>query len=212
MLSTLSLVIGDAGQGGSILTEYFLLVISAIFVSNILLMQYLGNCPFLGCSKNISLAIGMGSAVVFVVTLSTALTWLVGTYFLNALDIAYLQTIVFIVVIAALVQFVETFLKKMLPPLYQAMGIFLPLITTNCCVLGLAIICQTREDMVASLVKTIVFAFASAVGFSFALLLMAGIRERIAISRIPKPLQGTAIGLVLAGMMSLAFFAFQKMI
>ncbi|EPR38740.1 electron transport complex, RnfABCDGE type, A subunit [Desulfovibrio sp. X2] len=189
--------------------DYALLIISAIFVNNILLAQYLGNCPFLGCSKEMGVAVGMGSAVVFVVTLASAFTWLIQKLVLVPYGVEYLQTIAFIVVIAALVQFVEMFLKKMIPPLYRSLGIYLPLITTNCAVLGIAIIVQ-RKDM--GFVSGVVFSAASAAGFMLALLLMAGIRERYQITRIPKPLQGTAIGLVTAGLMSLAFFAFNGMI
>lgn len=194
------------------LGDYMLLIISAIFVSNILLMQYLGNCPFLGCSKNLGVAIGMGGAVIFVATMATAITWLIAKYLLGALGLEYLQTIVFILVIASLVQFVEMFLKKVIPPLYQSLGIFLPLITTNCAVLGIALLCQKKEMLANSFFMSIVFAFASAVGFMLALIILAGIRERFVISRIPKSMEGTAIGLIMAGLMSLSFFAFQKMI
>jgi electron transport complex protein RnfA len=144
--------------------EYFLLVISAIFVNNIVLAQYLGNCPFIGTSKETGVAIGMGGAVVFVATLATAFTWLIQEYLLDPFGLGYLQTIVFILVIAALVQFVEMFLKKMLPPLYEALGIFLALITTNCAILGIAIIVQ-REEF--GFVKSVVFAMASGVGFGW---------------------------------------------
>lgn len=191
------------------MNEYFLLIISAIFVNNILLAQYLGNCPFLGCSKNIGTSMGMGAAVVFVAVMASAITWVIQKYVLIPFSLTYLQTIVFILVIAALVQFVELFLKKVAPPLYKALGIFLPLITTNCAVLGIAIICQ-RKDF--GIVKTLVFSFASALGFMLALLLMAAIRERFEISRLPQSIKGTPAGLVMAGIMSLAFFAFQGMI
>ena len=189
--------------------DYLLLIVSAIFVNNILLAQYLGNCPFLGCSKDLGVALGMGGAVVFVVSLATAFTWLIQKFALTPFGLDYLQTIAFIVVIAALVQFVEMFLKKAMPPLYKSLGIYLPLITTNCAVLGIAIIVQRKE---MGFVTAVVYGTAAAAGFLLALLLMAGIRERYEITRIPKPLQGTAIGLVTAGFMSLAFFAFSGMI
>ncbi len=189
--------------------DYLLLIVSAVFVNNILLAQYLGNCPFLGCSKELGVALGMGGAVVFVATLATAFTWLIQTFALAPFGLDYLQTIAFIVVIAALVQFVEMFLKKAMPPLYTSLGIYLPLITTNCAVLGIAIIAQRKE---MDFVTAVIFSAAAAAGFLLALLLMAGIRERYEVTRIPKPLQGTAIGLVTAGFMSLAFFAFSGMI
>ena len=189
--------------------DFFLLVISAIFVNNIVLAQYLGNCPFLGTSRNIGISIGMGSAVVFVATLATAFTWLIQAYVLIPLELGYLQTIVFILVIASLVQFVEMFLKKAIPPLYKSLGIFLPLITTNCAVLGIAIICQRQEyDFLTS----IVFAVASGAGFMLALVILASIRERLEIAWLPKSLKGTPMALILAGLMSLAFFAFRGMI
>ncbi|MFW5490324.1 MAG: electron transport complex protein RnfA [Desulfovibrio sp.] len=189
--------------------DYFLMIIAAIFVNNIVLAQYLGNCPFLGCSKELGVSIGMGLAVVFVTVMSTAFTWLIQDSFLVPLGLGYLQTIAFILVIAALVQFVEMFLKKVIPPLYRSLGIFLPLITTNCAVLGIAIMVQRKEY---DLIQSVVFAAASGLGFLLALVLMAGIRERFEISRIPHKLQGTAIGLVMAGLMSMAFFAFKGMI
>ena len=190
------------------MTEYFLLIISAIFINNIVLAQYLGNCPFVGTSKSIHVSLGMGGAVMFVAVMATALTWPIQRYVLIPLDIGYLQTVVFILVIAALVQFVEMFLKKALPPLYSALGIFLPLITTNCAVLGIAIICQRKEyDFLTS----VVFALASGFGFMLALLLLSSIRERFEICRIPKALQGTPLALIMIGIMSLAFFAFQGM-
>lgn len=189
--------------------EYFLLFISAIFVNNIVLAQYLGNCPFIGTSKDTGVAIGMGGAVVFVAVMASGFTWMVQEYLLNPLGLGYLQTMTFILVIAALVQFVEMFLKKMVPPLYKSLGIFLPLITTNCAVMGIAIICQ-REEF--SFVKSVAFALASGAGFMLALVLLAGIRERLEIRRIPVAMRGTPAGLVMAGLMSLAFFAFKGMI
>lgn len=189
--------------------DYLLMFIGAVFVNNIVLAQFLGLCPFIGCSQERHVAIGMGLAVVFVVVISTALTWFVQHYILNPLELAYLQTIVFILVIAALVQFVEMFLKKMMPPLYASLGIFLPLITTNCCVLGLAILVQ-RESY--GLGTAVFYAFASSVGFMLALILMAGIRERFALCHVPKAIRGTPLGLIMAGLMSLCFMAFKGMI
>jgi electron transport complex protein RnfA len=185
--------------------EYVVLIVTAVLIKNILLAEYLGNCPFLGTSKRMDTAIGMGFAVIFVLTIATAVTYCVQYYVLNPLNLGYLQTIAFILVIAALVQFVEMFLRKFLPPLYVSLGIFLPLITTNCAVLGVAILCIRRE---LSFLEAIVFAIASASGFTLALILLAGIRERLEISDVPKSLRGTAIGLIMAGMMALAFFAF----
>jgi electron transport complex protein RnfA len=185
--------------------EYIILAISAILVKNILLAEYLGNCPFIGVSKKMDTALGMGMAVIFILTLSGTITWAIQEYALKPYDIVYLQTIIFILVIATLVQLVEMFLKKMIPPLYQALGIFLPLITTNCAVLGVAIINVRRGY---GFIEMLIFSFASAVGFSLALVLIAGLRERFEISDIPKPLQGTAIGLITAGLMALAFFGF----
>jgi Na+-translocating ferredoxin:NAD+ oxidoreductase subunit A len=189
--------------------EYFLLFIAAIFVNNIVLAQYLGNCPFIGTSKNTGVAIGMGGAVVFVAVMATAITWLAQKYLLEPLGLDFLQTLAFILVIASLVQFVEMFLKKMVPPLYKSLGIFLPLITTNCAVMGIALICQRKEF---TLVKSVAFAAASGVGFMIALVVLAGIREKLEIRRVPRAMRGTPVGLVMAGLMSLAFFAFKGMI
>ena len=191
------------------MTEYVLLVVAAIFVNNIVLAQYLGNCPFIGTSKSLNVAVGMGGAVVFVATLAAAITWTVQRHLLEPLGLGYLQTIAFILVIASLVQFVEMFLKKAVPPLYKALGIFLPLITTNCAVLGIAIICQRQEYDFA---RTVVFSFASGVGFMLALVVLSAIRERLDYARVPKSLRGTSMGLIMAGLMSLAFFAFSGMI
>jgi electron transport complex protein RnfA len=189
--------------------EYFLLFIGAMFVNNIVLAQYLGNCPFIGTSKDTGVALGMGGAVVFVAVMAAAFTWLVQEYVLAPFGLDFLQTLAFILVIAALVQFVEMFLKKMVPPLYKSLGIFLPLITTNCAVMGIALICQ-REEF--GFVKTVMFSFASGLGFMLALVLLAGIREKLAVRRLPIAMRGTPIGLIMAGLMSLAFFAFKGMI
>jgi len=189
--------------------DTFLLFISAIFVNNIVLAQYLGNCPYLGCSKEKSVSIGMGAAVIFVTIMATIFTWVIQKFVMLPFGLQYLQTIVFILVIASLVQFVEMFLKKMVPPLYKSLGIFLPLITTNCAVLGVAILVQRQEyDFMTSLL----YAIAAGVGFMLALVLLAAIRERFVITRMPKSMQGASIGLIMAGIMSLAFMAFKGMI
>jgi len=189
--------------------DYLLIGISAILVNNILLARFLGNCPFLGVSRKMDTAMGMGMAVIFVITLAGAITWLVQEYILYTYDLEYLQTIFFILVIAALVQLVEIIIRKMSPALYRALGIFLPLITTNCAVLGVAIL---NIKLGLDFPKAVFFSFTSAVGYTMALLLFAGIRERFELSRIPKPFQGTAIGLVTAGLIALAFSGFVGLI
>ena len=185
--------------------EYLLIFISAIFVNNIVLSQFLGICPFLGVSQKISTSLGMGAAVTFVLTLSTIVTYLVQIYVLNPKELQYLQTIAFIQVIAALVQMVEIILKKVSPSLYQALGIYLPLITTNCAVLGVAILVIQKDF---SLVQSVVYAFSTAVGFAVALTIFAGIREQLSMVSIPKGMRGMAIVLVTAGLLSLAFMGF----
>lgn len=185
--------------------EYLLIFISAIFVNNIILSQFLGICPFLGVSRKIDTALGMGAAVAFVLTLSTIVTWLVQTYVLNPLGLQYLQTLAFILVIATLVQMVEIILKKVSPPFYQALGIFLPLITTNCAVLGVAILVIQKDF---NLLSSIVYAFSTALGFALALTVFAGIREQLSLVQVPKGMQGMAIVLVTAGLLSLAFMGF----
>lgn len=185
--------------------EYLLIFISAIFVNNIILSQFLGICPFLGVSRKIDTALGMGAAVAFVLTLSTIVTWLVQTYVLNPLGLQYLQTLAFILVIATLVQMVEIILKKVSPPLYQALGVFLPLITTNCAVLGVAILVIQKDF---NLLSSIVYAFSTALGFALALTVFAGIREQLSLVQVPKGMQGMAIVLVTAGLLSLAFMGF----
>jgi electron transport complex protein RnfA len=185
--------------------EYLLIFISAIFVNNIILSQFLGICPFLGVSKKIDTALGMGVAVAFVMTLSTVVTWLIQIYVLNPFGLQYLQTLAFILVIASLVQMVEIILKKVSPALYQALGIFLPLITTNCAVLGVAILVIQKDF---DLVQSVVYAFSTAVGFALALTVFAGIREQLELTRIPKGMQGMAIVMVTAGILSLAFMGF----
>ena len=185
--------------------EYLLIFISAIFVNNIVLSQFLGICPFLGVSKKIDTAIGMGGAIAFVLTLATIITWCVQKYVLDAFGLQYLQTLSFILVIAALVQMVEIILKKISPPLYQALGIFLPLITTNCAVLGVAILVIQKDF---NLLQSVVYAFSTALGFALALIVFAGIREQQALVRIPKGMQGIAIVMVTAALLSLAFMGF----
>ena len=189
--------------------EYLLIFISAIFVNNIVLSQFLGICPFLGVSKKIDTSLGMGAAVTFVLTLSTIVTYLVQVYVLNPLGLQYLQTLSFILIIAALVQMVEIILKKVSPVLYQALGIFLPLITTNCAVLGVALNCVTYDY---NLLESVVYGFSTAVGFFIAIVLMAGIREKIEYNDIPKTFRGTAIVLITACLMSIAFMGFSGMI
>lgn len=184
--------------------EYFVIIISAIFVNNILLSQFLGVCPFLGVSNKVSTATGMSGAVCFVITLATVVTWLINLLLVR-FNLAYLQTIAFILVIAALVQMVEIVLKKISPSLYQALGIFLPLITTNCAVLGVAILVIQKDY---NLLESVVYAFSTALGFALALIVFAGIREQQALVRIPKGMQGVAIVMVTAALLSLAFMGF----
>jgi len=188
--------------------DYFVLAISCIFVNNILLMKYLGNCPFLGVSKRMETAVGMSMAVVFVLVMAGAITWITNYYVLKPQGYEYLRTLAFILVIASLVQFVELFLRKSIPALYAGLGIFLPLITTNCAVMGVCLINVNEEY---TFIETLISSFSYAVGFGLALILFAGVRERILLARVPKPLQDTSIGLVAAGMMSLAFFDFKGM-
>ena len=185
--------------------DYLLLIVSAILVSNIVLARYLGNCPFLGVSQKMDTAVGMGMAVIFVVTLAGMITWVVQYAILNPLGLEYLQTIAFILIIASLVQLVEMFLQKSIPALYKALGIFLPLITTNCAVLGIAII-NIQEEF--DFMQTVVFSFASAVGFSLAMVLLASLRERFPTARIPSAFAGMPIAMITVGLLALAFFGF----
>lgn len=185
--------------------EYILIFISAIFVNNIILSQFLGICPFLGVSKKIDTALGMGMAVAFVLTLATIVTYLIQYGLLVPLGLQYLQTLAFILVIAALVQMVEFILRKVSPALYQALGIFLPLITTNCAVLGVAILVIQKDYTLA---ESIAYAFSTALGFALALTIFAGMREQMALVQIPKGMRGMAIVLVAAGLLSLAFMGF----
>ena len=189
--------------------EFFVLAISCILINNILLAQYLGNCPFLGTSKKMETAIGMAMAVVFVLVMAGVITWIVNTHFLVQFNLEYLRTVAFILVIASLVQFVEMFLKKGIPALYAGLGIFLPLITTNCAVMGVCLINVNEEY---NFLQALVASFAYAAGFGLALILFAGVRERILLARVPRPLQDTSIALVTAGILSLTFFAFKGMV
>ena len=187
--------------------EYLLIFVSAIFVNNIVLSQFLGICPFLGVSKKIDTALGMGMAVAFVLTISTTVTFLVQKYVLDPLSLQYLQTITFVLVIAALVQMVEIVLKKVSPVLYQSLGIFLPLITTNCAVLGVAILVIQKDF---SLIESIVYSVATALGFALALVVFAGLREQLALTNVPKGMRGMSIVLITAGLLSLAFMGFSS--
>ena len=185
--------------------EYILIFITAIFVNNVVLSQFLGICPFLGVSKKVETATGMGDAVAFVLVIATIVTYLIQKFVLDAFGLQYLQTIAFILVIAALVQMVEIVLKKVSPALYQALGVFLPLITTNCCILGVAIlVIQNDFDLLTG----VIYAFATAIGFALAMILFAGIREQLSLVNIPKGMDGMAIALVTAGLLAMAFMGF----
>lgn len=189
--------------------EYFFIIIAAIFVNNVVLAQFLGICPFLGVSNKVSTSLGMGAAVTFVMAISSIAAYLIQYYVLVPLGIQYMQTIVFILVIAALVQMVEIMLKKLSPPLYQALGIFLPLITTNCAVLGIAILLVQKEY---NLGESVVFATATAIGFSLALVLFAGLRERLEMEDVPPAMKGMPIALLTAGILAMAFMGFSGLV
>ena len=189
--------------------HYLLIIISAILVNNIVLTQFLGICPFLGVSKKITTAVGMTGAVTFVIVLATIVTFLVQHYILNPLNIGYLQTISFILIIAALVQPVEIILKKVSPALYQALGVFLPLITTNCAILGVAILVIQKEF---TLVEGVVYAASNALGFGLALIIFAGLREQLDLQNIPKGLKGIPIALITAGILAMAFMGFSGIV
>ena len=175
---------------------YILIFISAVFVNNIVLSQFLGICPFLGVSKKIDTALGMSGAVAFVMTIATIITYIIQKTVLEPFNIGFLQTITFILIIAALVQMVEIILKKVSPALYQALGVFLPLITTNCAILGVAIMVIQKDF---NLLESVVFAISTAIGFGLALVLFAGIREQLSLIKLPKGMEGTPISLVTAG-------------
>jgi electron transport complex protein RnfA len=184
---------------------YLSIIITAIFINNIIFAQFLGICPFLGVSKRISSALGMGMAVTFVMTIATIVTWLIQMYVLNPLQLNFLQTIVFILVIAFLVQLLEIVMKKTVPSLYQALGVFLPLITTNCAVLGVAILVIQKGY---NLMESVTYAVATAIGFTLALWIFAGIREQLELIEIPKGMKGVPIALLCAGILALAFMGF----
>ena len=190
--------------------EYILILIAAVFVNNIVLSQFLGICPFLGVSNKVSASIGMSGAVLFVMTIATTVTYLLHQYILVPAGLNYLRTITFILVIAALVQMVEIILKKVSPPLYQALGVFLPLITTNCAVLGVAILALGLEN--SSLVKAVFFAISHSIGFALALIVFASIREQLELANIPEGMKGVPINLLVAGLLSLAFLGFTALV
>lgn len=200
------------------MAEILIIIVSAVFVNNILLSQFLGICPFLGVSNKVNTAIGMSAAVMFVMALSTLVTYIVNKYLLLQFHIEYMQTITFILVIAALVQMVEIVLKKISPALYQALGIFLPLITTNCAVLGVAIMVVTKEFTfggeahMLNLGQSVVYAVASALGFGVAMILFAGIREQLELVSVPKVFKGIPIALITAGILALGFMGFSGLV
>lgn len=189
--------------------EYFVIIVGSIFVSNIVLTQFLGVCPFLGVSGKLDTSIGMGGAVIFVLTLATLVTWIIQYYVLNPFGLAFMQTIVFILVIASLVQMVEIILKKVSPSLYSALGVFLPLITTNCAVLGVAIL-TIQKDF--DLLEGVVYAMSNAIGFTLALVIFAGIREHLDLMEVPKGMKGVPIALIVAGILALSFMGFTGLV
>ena len=189
--------------------EYILIIIGAVFVNNIVLAQFLGICPFIGVSSKVSTSAGMSGAVMFVMTLATLVTYLIYKFILVPFEITFLQTISYILVIAALVQMVEIILKKVSPALYQALGIFLPLITTNCAVLGVALL-TVQKDL--NLLEGVVFAIANAIGFGLAIILFAGIREHLELMEVPKGMRGAPAALIVAGILALAFMGFAGLV
>jgi electron transport complex protein RnfA len=189
--------------------EFVVIIVGAIFVNNIVLAQFLGICPFLGVSNKVETAAGMSAAVTFVMTLATIVTYLIETLILIPLKIKFLETVAFILVIAALVQMVELILKKVSQPLYQALGVYLPLITTNCAIMGVALLVFKKNY---DLVQSVVFAIATAIGFGLALIVFAGIREKLELYDIPEAMKGAPIALVTAGLLSLAFMGFSGMV
>jgi electron transport complex protein RnfA len=189
--------------------EYLIIVISAIFVNNIVLNRFLGICPFIGVSSKVETAIGMTGAVAFVMTLATIITYLLQNYILIPFGITFMQTITFILIIASLVQLVEIILKKVSPPLYQALGIFLPLITTNCAILGVAILAVQNDY---NLLESVVFGLANAIGFGIALIVFAGLREHLELVNVPKAMKGVPIAFIVAGLLSLAFMGFSGIV
>ncbi len=185
--------------------EYILIIISALLVNNVVLLQFLGICPFLGVSNKVSTSVGMGGAVIFVMAMANLVTYLIQNYVLVPLGIQFMQTITFIMVIAFLVQVVEIILKKVSPPLYQALGIYLPLITTNCAVLGIAILAVEKNY---NLLESVIYAASTAAGFTLALIIMAGIREQLELANVPKYMKGFPLSLVISGLLALAFMGF----
>jgi electron transport complex protein RnfA len=190
--------------------DYLIILLAAVFVNNIVLSQFLGICPFLGVSNKVSTSIGMSGAVLFVMTIATTVTYLLNTYILIPTGLSYLRTITFILVIAALVQMVEIILKKVSPSLYQALGVFLPLITTNCAVLGVALLALGLEN--GSLIKAVFFAISNSIGFALALIVFASIREQLELANIPEGMKGVPINLLVAGLLSLAFLGFAALV
>ncbi|PHM74202.1 electron transport complex subunit RsxA [Xenorhabdus kozodoii] len=191
------------------MTEYLLLFIGTVLVNNFVLVKFLGLCPFMGVSKKLETAIGMGLATTFVLTLASICSWLVNTFILVPLDLAYLRTLSFILVIAAVVQFTELAVRKTSPTLYRLLGIFLPLITTNCAVLGVALLNVNQSH---GFLQSAVYGFSAAAGFSLVMVLFAAIRERLAVANVPAPFRGSSIGLITAGLMSLAFMGFSGLV
>ncbi len=191
------------------MSELLLILVSAVFVNNFVLARFLGICPFLGVSKKVETALGMGMAVIFVMTVASVVTWFIQYFVLIPFGIEYLQTIAFILVIASLVQMVEMIVQKASPVLYQSLGIFLPLITTNCAVLGVAVLTVQKGY---SFLETVIFALGAAAGFTLAMVLFAGLRERLDLSPVPQSFRGTAIALVTAGLLSLAFMGFAGLV
>lgn len=185
--------------------EYLSIIFTAILANNIVFAQFLGICPFIGVSKNLSSAFGMGAAVIFVMAIATAVTWLLQHYILLPLELVYIQTIVFILVIAVLVQMLEIIMKKTSPALYAALGVFLPLITTNCAVLGIAIIVAQKDF---GFLHSIIYAVSTAVGFALALTIMASIRTQLVIADVPRPMRGVPVALITAGILAMAFMGF----
>jgi len=189
--------------------NFVIIIVGAIFVNNIVLNKFLGVCPFLGVSNKVSTSVGMTGAVTFVMVLATIVTWLLQKFVLDAFNIGFMQTITFILVIASLVQMVEIVLKKISPPLYQALGVFLPLITTNCAILGVAVLAVQNEY---NLIEGVVFAIANSIGFGLALIVFAGLREQLDLVQVPKGMRGIPIALVVAGLLAMAFMGFSGIV
>ena len=189
--------------------ELLTLLITAVLVKNYVLYYFLGICPFLGVSKKIGSAVSMGMAVTFVMTITAVVSWMINHWILIPFELDYLQIVSFILVIASLVQLVEMFIRKISPPLYQALGIYLPLITTNCAIMGLALLAALKNY---DFIQTVIFGFGSGLGFTLAIVLMAGIREQLDLADVPEPLKGAGIALIVAGIMALAFTGFSGMI